>query len=311
MFFFANKLVAKKESIVDILGLGVNAISINSVKLEDENHSLMKNIQSSKIVIGNYQPRKTGIITKESLHDLILSIKENGILQPIIVRPIGLEQYELIAGERRYRSAIEASLSEIPCVIKNVSKKDAFAIALIENIQREQLSLLEESEALLKLKNEHFLSVDEVSKMIGKPRTTIANLIRVASLLCPEGKIMFEQGILDYGHIRSVLILSHELQNVILQHVASNKLSVRKTELLIRDKKYFQLLTKDVETNTEKSYVLKDDLKLISDKFSIIYGRSAKIKTLKSGQVRVSIEFQDISKAYDYIKEKHQLDFIE
>ena len=175
---------------MNILGVGVDAIAVNSLRPEYEAESkcFMKNIQLSKIVIGHYQPRKTGVITKESIQDLVASIKEQGVLQPIIVRKIGDDKYELIAGERRYRSAYEANLNEIPCVIKDVSEQDAFAIALIENIQREQLSLLEESESLLKLKEEHFLSVDDVSKMIGKPRTTVANLIRVASLLSPEGK---------------------------------------------------------------------------------------------------------------------------
>lgn len=223
---------------MNILGTGVDAISVNSPQYahEVESEHLMKNIQLSKIVIGNYQPRKIGVITQESIQDLVASIKERGVLQPIIVRKSGNDKYELIAGERRYRSAYEANLTDIPCVIKDVSEKEAFAIALIENIQREQLSLLEESEALLKLKEEHFLSVDDVSKMIGKPRTTVANLIRVAYLLSPEGKLLWERGFVDYGHIRAVIMLNHEFQNIILQYVADNKLSVRHTEALVRER---------------------------------------------------------------------------
>jgi len=292
---------------MSILGTGFDAISVHSLRSEHENDSkyFMKNIQLSKIVIGNYQPRKTGIITKESIQDLVASIKEQGVLQPIIVRKIGSDQYELIAGERRYRSAYEANLNEIPCVIKDVSEKDAFAIALIENIQREQLSLLEESDALLRLKEEHFLSVDDVSKMIGKPRTTVANLIRVASLLSPEGKFLWEKGDIDYGHIRAVIALGHEFQDSVLQYVVDKKLSVRATEKLIREKKYFNLDGNYLKTTTTQSSFLNDELKYIIEKFTDILGKNASIKALSSGKVRVSVEFQNVEKTSDFLKEKY------
>jgi ParB family chromosome partitioning protein len=296
---------------MSFLGMGVDAIAVNLFRSEHENernHS-MKNIQLNKIIIGNYQPRKTGIITKESIQDLVASIKENGILQPIIVRKIAADQYELIAGERRYRSAHEAHLHEIPCVVKEVSEKDAFAIALIENIQREQLSLLEESESLLKLKNEHFLSVDEVSKMIGKPRTTVANLIRVASLLSLEGKLLWEKGDVDFGHIRAVIILDHEFQNVVLQYVVDNKLSVRETEKLIREKKYFSMKNKKAENFSIKVADLNDELQYIIEKFSVIHGRNGSIKSTKSGKVKILIEFENVEKTYAYLKEKYPFHF--
>ena len=297
--------MCKKESILSILGMGVDAIAVDSLRSEYETNSkyVIKNIQLNNIVIGHYQPRKKGAITKESIQDLVESIKKQGVLQPIIVRKIGEDQYELIAGERRYRSAYEARLNEIPCVIKNVSEKDAFAIALIENIQREQLSLLEESESLLKLKNEYFLSVEDVSKMVGKPRTTIANLIRVASLLSAEGKLFWEKGSVDYGHIRAVIMLPHDFQNKVLQHVVENQLSVRETEKLIREKKYVTLddqCSKKVIAN--KPLLLNNELTSMAEKFSAMSGNRASIKAMRLGRVKLSIEFDSIEKTYDFFK---------
>jgi ParB family transcriptional regulator, chromosome partitioning protein len=295
---------------VNILGMGVDAISVNSLHSEHnaERKHYIKNIQLNKIVMGHYRPRKTGTITTDSIQDLIASIKEQGVLQPIIVRKMEGEQYELIAGERRYRSALEASLIKIPCVIKDVSEKDAFAIALIENIQRKQLSLLEESKAFLRLKDEHFLCIDDVSKMIGKPRTTVANLIRVASLLSPEGKLLWENEDVEYGHILAVTILSHEFQNRVLQYVVDNKLSVRETEQIIREKKYFDLDDNNRSgTTTVKSSDLNYELKYIIDKFSAILGKNVSIKAMRSGKIRVSVEFEDVEKTCDFFKEKYHI----
>ncbi len=290
---------------MSILGMGIDAISVNSLHPEHDNESkhFMRNIQLSKIVVGYYQPRKIGVITKESIQDLVASIKEQGVLQPIIVRKIGIDKYELIAGERRYRSACEANLNEIPCVIKEVSEKDAFAIALIENIQREQLSLLEESESLLKLKNDHFISVDDVSKMIGKPRTTVANLIRVASLLSSEGKLLWEKGEVDYGHIRAVIVLSHEFQNIALQHVVNQKLSVRETEKFVREKKYFMLDDRcSGRAALVKPLAQDDELKAMIEKFSTTYGGNTHVKAMSSGRIRVSIEFERYEKTHEFLK---------
>lgn len=291
---------------MNILGKGINAIEIDCLnfKNEEQNAITGKNIYLTQIILGKYQPRKRVKITKESLQDLVESIKEHGILQPIIVRQIEFDKYELITGERRYRSALEIGLTDIPCIIKTVTEKEAFAIALIENIQREQLTLLEESEALLKLKEEHFLSVDQVSKIIGKPRSTIANLIRVASLLSPEGKQYWENGDVDYGHIRAIIVLEHKFQNVILQYVIYKKFSVRQTENFIKEKKYFALLDKPFEKN-ETLVISNDEIRAISNQFLNIYNKDVKIKVLSSGCIKVSIHFDNIEQTYEYLNPKN------
>lgn len=288
---------------MNILGKGINAIEVDLLNLNHEKQSgnIMKNISLAKIVLGKYQPRKHGKISKESLQDLVESIKEQGVLQPIIVREMDDEKYELIAGERRYLSALEIGLTVIPCLIKNVNERDAFAIALIENIQREQLTLLEESESLLKLKDEHFLSVDQVSKIIGKPRSTVANLIRVASLLSPECKLFWENGDVDYGHIRAAIILDHKFQNIVIQYVIDKKLSVRETEKFIKEKKYLDLLEPQVTKINNRPLVSSDDMKILSEKFLNLYNKNVRINALKTGRIRVLMEFESIERIYDYL----------
>lgn len=288
---------------MNILGKGINAIEVDLLNLNHEKQSgnIMKNISLAKIVLGKYQPRKHGKISKESLQDLVESIKEQGVLQPIIVREMDDEKYELIAGERRYLSALEIGLTVIPCLIKNVNEREAFAIALIENIQREQLTLLEESESLLKLKDEHFLSVDQVSKIIGKPRSTVANLIRVASLLSPECKLFWENGDVDYGHIRAAIILDHKFQNIVIQYVIDKKLSVRETEKFIKEKKYLDLLEPQVTKINNRPLVSSDDMKILSEKFLTLYNKNVRINALKTGRIRVLMEFESIERIYDYL----------
>jgi ParB family chromosome partitioning protein len=204
-----------------ILGSGIDAININLSGLEKLNFSEneIKNIQIDLIDCGIYQPRKSHKISDEIINELVGSIREHGILQPIIVRLSSSKRYELIAGERRLKAAIKLGFKDIPAVIKKIDEQEAFAIALIENIQRMQLSILEEAEALLKLKNDFLMSNESVALMIGKPRTTITNLIRLASNLTVFGKELLERGDVEYGHIRCVLALPDDDQNTVLNHV--------------------------------------------------------------------------------------------
>lgn len=290
-----------------ILGKGIDAIEVSSNLIEHNSYipNILEHISLQKIIVGKYQPRKKEKVKKESLPDLIASIMENGILQPIIVRKVDNDEYEIIAGERRYLAAIEANLRVIPCIIKDVTEKQAFAIALIENIQREQLNLLEVSECLLKLKDEHNLSIDEVSKLIGKPRTTVANLVRVAALTSQEGKLLWEEGLVNFGHIRAAIVLDRKFQNIVLKYVAEKKLSVRETERLIKDERYFYLADDCKEKEPKKHVISDDDINIITNKFSTIYSRKVKIKPFASGKIRVYIEFENLETTYDYLTEKY------
>jgi ParB family chromosome partitioning protein len=289
---------------MSILGVGVNAIESSSL-LFNNDELLVKSleyIQLIQIIIGNYQPRKNGKITQDSIQGLVESIKEQGVLQPIIVRKTNNPHYELIAGERRYLSALEAGLIEIPCVIKAVSEADAFSIAIIENIQRDQLTLLEEAEAYLKLKETYLLTVEKVSKIIGRPRTTVANLIRVASLLSQKGKEFLEEKRVDFGHIRAIISLNQFNQDMMLEYIVEQKLSVRVTEKIIRDKKYHELIN-NTGQKIKNTALNKEEIKNISSKFHAMYNKNVKIKTIKGDKIRLSMEFDNLSNLYDYLQD--------
>lgn len=299
---------------MNILGKGVDAIEVNalSIDLNNKSANLMQDISITKISVGNYQPRKIHAISKTALQDLVSSIKEQGILQPIIVRILVNGHYEIIAGERRYHAAIEAGLKEIPCIIKDVTQKEAFAIALIENIQREQLSVLEEADSMLKLKDEFILTVDEVARLISKPRSTVANLIRVALLLCPEGKIYWEQNKITYGHVRAVLGLEHEMQRVLLQYIVENKLSVRETEKIVRNRSYTELNVRLIDHHIVNAVNENIRLKEIKEKISTVFNKNIQIKVLQSGTIRLLIEFDNLDNINDYLNENFsKKDYIE
>lgn len=283
---------------MNILGTGIDAINFEALNISkiEKDINIIKNIQIDLIDIGNYQPRKQSAITVESIQDLIDSIKEHGILQPVILRCTDTERYELIAGERRLRAALELKLDEVPAVLKNIDAKQAYAIAIIENIQREQLSLLEEAEALLKLKNDYFMSVETVAKMIGKPRTTIANLIRVATHLSSFGKELLERGDVDYGHIRSVLILEEDIQNLVLNYVAEKKLTVRATENFVREHGYDKLLTPNNYEKKESNSLSDESINLMVRTLSDKYKTNVSLKRLSGGKIRVSMDFIDLEK---------------
>ncbi|MES9969108.1 MAG: ParB/RepB/Spo0J family partition protein [Candidatus Thiodiazotropha sp.] len=180
---------------------------------------------------GRYQPRRE--FDADSLRELADSIAAQGVIQPIVVRPVENERYELIAGERRWRAAQQAGLDEIPVVIKEVTEEAAMAMGLIENIQREDLNPLEEANALSRLLLEFGLTHQEVAKAVGKSRTTVTNLLRLLELN-EEVKTLVESGRLEMGHARCLLGLKGEDQTRAANQVAAQGLSVRETERLVR-----------------------------------------------------------------------------
>ncbi|HCF78424.1 MAG TPA: chromosome partitioning protein ParB, partial [Glaciecola sp.] len=180
---------------------------------------------------GKYQPRKD--MSPDALEELSTSIKAQGIIQPIVVRSVGENKYEIIAGERRWRASQMAKLHEVPCLIKEVPDEAAVAIALIENIQREDLNAMEEAQALDRLMKEFELTHQEVAQAVGKSRTTVTNLLRLNSLT-DEVKKLLEYGDIEMGHARTLLALSGETQVEAGKHVAGKSLSVRETENYVR-----------------------------------------------------------------------------
>ena len=180
---------------------------------------------------GKYQPRRD--MSQEALEDLANSIRAQGVIQPIVVRRIADQQYEIIAGERRWRASQLVRLETVPCLIKNVEDNAAVAIALIENIQREDLNAIEEAVALQRLMTEFELSHQQVAEAVGKSRSAVSNLLRL-NQLNDDVQQLVEHGDLDMGHARALLSLAGELQSDTARTVAQKGLTVRDTERMVQ-----------------------------------------------------------------------------
>ncbi len=181
---------------------------------------------------GRYQPRSD--MRSDSLDDLAESIRAQGVVQPVVVRPVGDDRYELIAGERRWRAAQLAGLHEVPAVIRDVPDEDAVAMALIENIQRENLNPLEEARALDRLVKEFGLTHEGAASAVGRSRAAVSNLLRLLELEA-EVKALVEERVLEMGHARALLGLGGAHQVEAAKQVAARGLSVRATEKLVKN----------------------------------------------------------------------------
>lgn len=180
---------------------------------------------------GKYQPRKD--MSQEALEDLASSIRAQGVIQPIVVRPLAKDKFEIIAGERRWRASQLAQLSDVPCIVKDVPDEAAVAIALIENIQREDLNAMEEAVALERLLTEFALTHQQVADAVGKSRASVTNLLRL-NQLNDDVKVLLEHGDIEMGHARALLALKDTEQSDAARLVAAKQLTVRETENLVR-----------------------------------------------------------------------------
>ena len=191
----------------------------------------LKHVPVDLIQRGKYQPRRD--MHPQALEELAESIKVQGVMQPIVIRPIGADKYEIIAGERRWRATQLAGLDKIPAVIRDVPDEAAIAMALIENIQREDLNPMEEAVALKRLQDEFELTHQQVADAVGKSRTAVTNLLRLIALDTDVKKLL-EHGDIVMGHARAVLRLEAGQQRDLTNEVVTKGLSVRQTEALVR-----------------------------------------------------------------------------
>ncbi|WP_261903359.1 ParB/RepB/Spo0J family partition protein [Vibrio fortis] len=224
------------------LGKGLDALlatsSMAREKQQVASHSqaLSADGELTELAIGSlkpgvYQPRKD--MAPDALEELAASIQSQGIIQPIVVRPLSQDHYEIIAGERRWRAARQAGLKQVPCLVKKVEDRAAIAMALIENIQREDLNVIEEAQALERLQNEFELTHQKVAEVIGKSRTTVSNLLRLNQLAAPVKELVVTKQ-LEMGHARALLALEGELQVETANTAARKQLTVRQTEQLVK-----------------------------------------------------------------------------
>ncbi len=214
------------------LGRGLDAL-LGDVSVKDpKDKQHLQTLPIEYLQRGKYQPRQD--INPEKLQELADSIKAQGIIQPILVRKVGFEKYEIIAGERRWRAAQVVGLIQVPVVIKEIDDRSAMAMALIENIQREDLNALEEAEALKRLIDEFEMTHQHVAEAIGKSRTTVTNLLRLIELH-HEVKKLLANNQLEMGHARALLGVEGIKQVTLANKVAKEGLTVRATERLVKE----------------------------------------------------------------------------
>ncbi|WP_233080354.1 ParB/RepB/Spo0J family partition protein [Rheinheimera soli] len=281
------------------LGRGLDALLTTkpvSDQQNDANFSSAQRSELQKLPIewlkpGKYQPRKD--MSQDALEDLASSIRSQGIIQPIVVRQVGEESYEIIAGERRWRASQLAQLDVIPCIIKDVPDEAAVAIALIENIQREDLNAMEEAIALQRLLSEFELTHQQVADAVGKSRASVTNLLRL-NQLNDDVKLLLEHGDIEMGHARALLALDGTAQSDAARIVAAKQMTVRDTENLVR-----RLL----EPAPEVAVKVKDpDVSSLEQRLSERFAAPVEINYNKKGKGNLVISYSSLDELESVLK---------
>ena len=250
---------------------------------QNQNQRTVKEINIDKIKAGRFQPRSN--FDSEKLQELTNSIKNQGVLSPILVRELGLNEFEVIAGERRLRASKMADLKTIPCLVDQKQDQDALVSALIENLQREDLNPLEEAKGLDRLKREFGLTQDEVATSTGKARSTIANSLRILSL--PNSVLeMLAKGLIEKGHAKLLASMSHQEAEKIAKKITKDSLSIKELSYLISN---------NTKNKTAKIKTKNTDLLNIEKEMSESFGHKIEIETKnkKSGKVSISYNTLD------------------
>jgi len=284
------------------LGRGLDALLSAGEEDSEEGVKLssldtLKQIPIEFMTRGKYQPRRD--MHPEALEDLASSIRVQGVMQPIVVRPVGVDSYEIIAGERRWRATQLAGLETIPAIIRDVPDESAIAMALIENIQREDLNAIEEAQALIRLQQEFELTQQQVADAVGKSRTTITNLMRLMSLE-QEVQTLLEHGDLEMGHARALLGLEGRAQLDAARTAVAKGMTVRQTETLVR-----HLQQQQEQPGSTENHRMDPDIKRLQDKLSDQVGASVSIQHNAKGKGRLILKYNSLDELegiLDHIK---------
>lgn len=282
-------MTTKKRGLAKGRGLDALLGSIQKEKLQIEaqaiDHGQLKQIDVNLLKRGEYQPRR--FIQEQDLKELASSIEKHGVMQPIVIRPIEDEKYpyEIIAGERRWRAAQLAGLKEIPAIVRDLNDQVAIALALIENIQRQDLNPIDQALALQRFHDELGLSHQEIAETVGKARTTVSSLLRLLSL-DDAIKNLMQEGQLDMGHARAILALKAKDQMAVAKIVIEKSLSVRQTEQLVREWN---------EPKQDKPQaVISPDIEQLTQKLSERFGANVKIDHNKQGKGKLVIHYHSL-----------------
>lgn len=283
-------MATKRQS----LGKGLDALlglpeEINADQgLAEGDHGVaagnLKQIPVEFLQRGQYQPRRE--FNSDSLQELADSIASQGLIQPIVVRGIGQDKYEIIAGERRWRAAQLAGLDEIPAMVRDISDQATIAMALIENIQREDLNAIEESQALIRLQDEFNLTQQQVAEAVGKSRSAVTNLMRLAALQQLVQQ-QLERGDIELGHAKCLLALEGDVQIQAARAVASDGLTVRQTEVLVK-----KLQSPNVTQNTKTA--ANQDIVNLQTELSEKLGAAVKIQHGSKGSGKLTISYNSV-----------------
>ncbi|ASK78842.1 chromosome partitioning protein ParB [Paraphotobacterium marinum] len=280
------------------LGRGLDALlSISNVTQDKEIKEVdeittndIVELPINDLVPGEYQPRK--LLDQDKIDELSLSIKKHGLLQPILVQKKA-QYYEIIAGERRWRACKLAGQTKIKCIQKQYDNRETIAVSLIENLQREDLNVIEEAQALYRMQTEFNLTHEEIADIIGKSRATVTNLMRL-NKLTEEVKALVINQKLEMGHARAILSLDESKQLVIAKQVIDNKLNVRQTEDLIKNKNINQARKKRTE--------IRSTFNTFEETLSKRFNSDVTIKQNSKGKGTISINFDNNAKLDELIK---------
>lgn len=264
------------------LGRGLDALLGSAAPSEDK----LQTLPAHHLQPGKYQPRTH--MDEHALADLAESIRTQGVIQPILVREIGVDRYEIIAGERRWRAAQKAGLSEVPTVIRKVGDEVVLVMALIENIQRENLNPLEEAVGLQRLIDEFGMTHEACAHAVGKSRSAVTNLLRLLNLAEPVREQLM-QGALDMGHARALLSLPVLKQIEVAKLVAEKGLSVRETEKLVQ-----ALLAGQPAPTAIVQKKVDPDLARLQEDLSDKLGAKVQIASGRKGRGKVTIEYASL-----------------
>lgn len=267
-------------------GLGRNLSALLSqpsgILLTDKPQTESLRLSVECLQPGKYQPR--GEMEQAPLTELAESIKKQGLLQPLLVRELSSGRYEIIAGERRWRASQIAGLTEVPVILKQVDDETAMAMALVENLQREDLNAMDQARAMHRLTNEFSLTHQQVADLLCKSRTAVSNFLRLLSLSTAVKKLL-EHGDIDMGHARALLMLEEEQQNQAAQLIVAKNLSVRETEKLVERIKAGKLIDKEPVEKTESLY--QEELSILARQLQA----PIKLKPGKAGKGSLVIQY--------------------
>lgn len=265
------------------LGRGLDALlGDNGASMSEVSPDKLQQMPVELLKRGQYQPRRQ--MDQQALDDLASSIAKQGVLQPIVVRKLVSGDYEIIAGERRWRAAQQAGLDRIPVVVHDLSDQDAMVIGLIENLQREDLNPIEEARGMQRLIEEFSMTHQQVADSVSRSRAAVSNLLRLL-FLQSDVRNLLEQGKLDMGHARALLSLDESLQHKAALQIIKNRMSVRQAEQLVRR------LQEDRSSPNRKVKEKDPDIRNLEESLSERLGTHVEIKLGSRGKGKLVIDF--------------------